>query len=212
MIRSLPSILVILAACRPGGVPAALEDIEAEAEHAYDVALAEDYAALADAASVIDAAWIDYRPTAEADGAGADVLSAVDDAIVGLTEAANVQGGPAVAGRAANAVSEHMPELYTLYGPKVPTEVLALDYQGREIVLDGMDVAFEAAAIDVEALSSTWDAVRPAVVDAGGDAEAADFDASVERLRGLAAGQDAAGLIDEANVNLELVDVLEGVF
>ena len=193
-------------------VPDALSAIEGDAEHAYDVALVEDYATLSETATSIDTQWGDFRPTAEADGASADVLGAVDGAVAGLLDAADAQGGAAATGRAANAVSEHMSDLYDLYGPKVPVQILALDYQGREVVLDGMDSDFTAAISDVDAITTTWGGVRQQVVDAGGDQEAADFDASVDALKGLAAGTDGQALIDEANNSLELVDVLEGVF
>jgi len=206
-------LLALVAGCSGGGsIPDALSAIEGDAEHAYDVALVEDYTQLAETAGTIDAAWTDFRPTAEADGASGTVLAGVDDAIAALVDSAGLEEGAAASGRAANGVSEFMPQLYDLYAPAVPSEVLALDYLGREVVLDGMDGDFTAAGSDVETLASTWESVRQAVLDAGGDAEATDFDASVELLRSLAAGDDAQALIDEANVNLELVDVLEGVF
>ena len=198
--------------CSSPSLPDALSTLEGDAEHAYDVALVEDYAKLSETTASIDTQWSDFRATAEADGASADVLGAVDAAVAGLLDAADAQGGAAAAGRAANAVSEHMPDLYDLYGPKVPVQILALDYQGREVVLDGMDTDFTAASSDVDMLATTWGGVRQQVVDAGGDQEASDFDASVEALKGLAAGTDGQALIDEANNNLELVDVLEGVF
>lgn len=192
--------------------PDALEAIEGEAENAYDVALIEDYVKLSVSAQTLDTMWSDYRATAEADGASVEVLSAVDAAIAQLLTVADAQPGAAVAGRSANAVSEYMPSLYDLYNPTIPVEILALDYQGREIVLDGMDGDFDAAGVDVEELATIWDAVRQQVVDAGGVDGATDFDKSVERLRALSAESDAQALIDEANVNLELVDVLERVF
>ncbi len=105
-----------------------------------------------------------------------------------------------------------MPDLFALYSPTTPTDVLALDYLGREVVLDAMDANSAAAVADVQTIALTWKALRPAVENAGGDQEAADFAASVTRLQDLASGSDMAALIEQANVNLELVDVLEGVF
>lgn len=210
---SLFLFLPLAAACSSGGsIPDTLSAIEGDAEHAYDVALVEDYAKLSETATAIDAAWADFRSTAEADGASGAVLTGVDDAVAALVATSDLEEGAAAAGRVANGVSEFMPQLYDLYGPVVPSEVLALDYLGREVVLDGMDVDFTAAAADVETLAATWESVRSTVLDAGGEAEASEFDASVELLRSLASGDDAQALIDEANVNLELVDVLEGVF
>ncbi|MCA9692669.1 MAG: hypothetical protein KC636_23925 [Myxococcales bacterium] len=192
--------------------PDTLAAIEGEAEHAYDVALIENYALLSASAQTLDAMWRDYRATAEADGASAEVLDAVDTAIAELLSVADAQPGAVAAGRSANAVSEYMPDLFELYDPTIPAEILALDYQGREIVLDGMDDDLDAADLDVEALAAIWGTVRQRVVDAGGSDGAMDFDDSVEQLRALTAGSDAQALIEEANVNLELVDVLEEVF
>ncbi|MCB9777881.1 MAG: hypothetical protein H6742_04900 [Alphaproteobacteria bacterium] len=205
--------LALATACTGGsGVPADLEAIEGDAEHAYDVALVSDFAELATTADGIDSAWAAYRDTASADGASAALLDEMDVAVAGLLDVSGGSPTAVEAARAANAVSAPMPELYRLYDPPIPPEVLALDYLGREVVLDAMDDDFGAAVVDVDTVATTWAGLEPTVLDAGGDAEAADFSASVARMQELAQGTDAQALIDEANVNLELVDVLEGLF
>ncbi|MEZ4468937.1 MAG: hypothetical protein R3F43_32025, partial [bacterium] len=86
-------------------VPADLQSIEGQAEDAYDQALAENSEGVAADAAAIDTAWQSFRAQAEADGAGADVLAAMDAAVSGLKAAAAAAGTPASLGRAANAVS-----------------------------------------------------------------------------------------------------------
>ena len=194
-----------------GEIPTELSNIEGDAEHAYDMALAEDYVAAHDAALSIQTSWQTYRDVALADGATETVLTQLDDAIANLLTVSEA-GVRIDVGRAANAISAPMPELFALYNPSIPPAILELDYEGRAIVLDGMEEDFATSITDVENLSTTWNSIKQQVVDAGGTTEAADFDASVQRLTDLAQGSDVAGLIEEANINLELVDVLEGLF
>ena len=49
-------------------------------------------------------------------------------------------------------------------------------------------------------------------LDAGGDAEAADYETSLASQTDLANAGDAPGLLAESNNGLEIVDALEGVF
>ena len=65
---------------------------------------------------------------------------------------------------------------------------------------------------DIGELETVWASVKPDVLDAGGDAEAADYDSSLATQRDLADQGDATGLLSESNNGLEIVDALEGVF
>lgn len=195
-----------------GEVPAGLLDVEGQAEDAYDKALARDFATVATVAASIDASWQAFRARAVTDGAAAGDLDAMDAAIVGLQDAASTSTDPATVARAANAISAPMDELFALYDPTVPTDILALDYLGREVVLDGMDADLSSAAGDVATIGATWGRVRAAVLDAGGNAEAADYDTSVAALRADIAAQDETMIINDAKVSLEIVDAIEGVF
>lgn len=145
-------------------------------------------------------------------GATDTTLTQVDSAIADLLSISQSGDAISTVARAANAISAPMPDLFALYSPILPPELLAMDYQGREIVLDGMDLDFAAAQSDVSDLESTWQTVRQQVVDAGGTTEVDDFDASVANLLTMVDTEDAEGLMTEANVNLDLVDVLEGLF
>ena len=194
-------------------VPAGLSAVESGAEDAYDMALAGDNAAVARTAETLSHSWGHYRSQALQDGASEALAAQVDDAIAGLHDAANQQGIEHVSlARAANMISAPMDELYALYQPTVPADVLALDYLGREVALDGMDGDPGAADADITEIEARWATLRPEVVEAGGSKEAADFDASIDGERGAVLAGDAQGLVDTANVQLELVDALENVF
>ena len=195
-----------------GEVPAALLAVEGAAEDAYDKALLADYAAVMDAASLLDTKWSAFRGEAKQDGAAQKELDAMDAAIGGLMQAADSPKDEASVARAANAVSAPMDELFALYDPTVPPAVLALDYLGREVVLDGMDTDFAAAGADVDDIESTWAPLEALVVDAGGTTEADDYAASIADLRDDIAAHDDQQLVIDANAGLELVDSIEQVF
>jgi hypothetical protein len=210
--------LVLIPACSEdpppyGEVPAALQEIEGTGEDAYDRALLSDTAAVAADADKLDKAWKGFRATAIADGAAEADAKALDQAIAGLVAAAAVTPVDAISlARAANAVSGPMDELFALYDPKVPAPVLALDYLGREVALDGLADDPSAATPDIDAIEAGWGALRPQVIDAGGSKQAADYDQSIAAERSAVASGDAEMLVNTANAQLELVDALEKVF
>lgn len=210
--------VLLLSACTDGdtGDPATFPDdlrqVEEVAEDAYDKALVGDFAAVAADAQDLDTHWQAYRGRAEDDGASPAELDAMDQAIAGLAEAAASPVDRPTVARAANAVSSGMDELFALYDPVVPADVLALDYLGREVVLDGMQLDFAAASSDTDLIDARWNGVRAAVLDAGGASEADEYAASIATLRDAIAAMNDTMLIDDANVGLELVDAIEGVF
>jgi hypothetical protein len=112
---------------------------------------------------------------------------------------------------AANQVSALMPALYARYSDPVPPQVLKLDYLDREAQLRSLARDRPAVLTAVSGLTSTWEKLRPEVIEAGGDQAAAAFARHVGAMRRLAARSDQA-LRREAVRGLELVDVLEGVF
>ena len=115
------TVLVIGCAKQGSAVPHELLDLEGTAEHAYDQALAGDFAAVRGDAETLAAAWASYRDTAAADGASSADLTAMDDAVSALSDAAagTPEDGVALA-RDANGVSAPMDELFGLYDDPVP--------------------------------------------------------------------------------------------
>lgn len=210
-------LLPLLGACTgsaDSAIPAALADIEGTAEDAYDKALVSDYAAVSDDASALDSGWAAFRDQAATDGAADADITAMDDAIASLNAAVADQANLTdfELARAANTISGPMDELFALYNDPVPASVLALDYGGREVSLDAMEVDMDAALTDIGTLETVWAGVKQDVLDAGGDAEAADYDTSLATQTDAANSADDAGLLTESNNGLEIVDALEGVF
>jgi hypothetical protein len=194
-----------------GAIPIALANIEGTAEDAYDMALANKPSAVAADAAELDADWKSYRSQAEADGATAATLSAVDDAIAALGAHSGADTPESLA-RLANAVSAPMPILYALYKPAVPTELLELDYRGRELELDGKAANLDTATTDLAKLRATWTSLKPAVLSAGGTTQAADYGATIEAMDSDIAAANGTKLAMDAVVGLELVDAMESLF
>jgi hypothetical protein len=194
-----------------GAVPAALSSIEGTAEDSYDKALAGDLAAVATDAASIDAAWQGFRAQAGADGATSTMLAATDAAVATMVTAAAGSDGMAAA-RAANGVSAAMPDLFALYQPAVPPALLALDYLGRELVLDAREADFGGAVAHLADLQATWQSARSLIVDAGGAAAAASYDQSVASLQADIDAASGATLEIEAQTGLDLVDTMEQLF
>lgn len=196
-----------------GEIPSKLNAIESLAEDTFDMALASDFASVADKASQLDQDWDAFRDQAKADGASDSVLTQMDQAVADLLDGSDAGfTDPVIAARAANAVSAPMPDLFDLYNPQIPSAVLALDYLGREVVLDGMEEDFTAALTDVDAIQAEWDGLRPSLVDAGGSDVATAYDDSLAALRQDITDLNSDALIEEANVGLEIVDDMEKVF
>lgn len=195
-------------------VPARLADIEGKAEDAYDMALAGDYTAVADDAADMTAGWTYFRDQVAADGASEADLVALDVAIAALNEA--VANQPDLTdyelARAANMISEPMDELFGIYQDPVPAIILSLDYGGREVQLDAYEGKFDAALVHIGDLERAWASVKPQVIAVGADTESADYEASLAVQTELANAADTAGLVDEAEVGLDVVDLLEDAF
>ncbi len=195
-------------------VPARLADIEGKAEDAYDTALAADYDAVINDAGDMTAGWRYFRDFVRADGASADQIASLDVAIAGLNAAvadrANLTDFELA--RAANAISEPMDELFSVYQDPVPAIVLALDYGGREVQLDGYQGAFEAALVHIGNCQRQYNSVKPQVLAVNGADTASAYEASLAAQIALAEAGDGAGLVLEAETGLDLVDLLEDLF
>ena len=192
-------------------LPAALQGVESKAEDAFDHALAADFEAVRADAAAVAQGWNAYRAQAEADGAAAADLAAMDVAVSAFQSAAADATDAVVLARAANAVSAPMDELFALYDPPTPPVVLALDYLGREVVLDARQADFAGAGVHIDALAAGFAGIRAALVAGGGAQQAADYDASVAALGAAVTAADGTRLEAEARAGLELVDAMEGV-
>jgi hypothetical protein len=105
-----------------------------------------------------------------------------------------------------------MSELYALYFPAVPVAVLDLDYLGREVLLDALASDIAGAARHMDQIESSWNVLKPRVVQAGGTAESSDFDATITSARAAIAVSSPTDLEASARTELDVVDAIEAVF
>jgi hypothetical protein len=207
----LPWIALTLVGCTGGTVPSDLSAVEGAAEDGYDQALAGDREAFGTQATLIAHAWDSLRSVVEADGAPEQTLTLMDSSVASLATAATDAEGATVRARAANAVSGCMDDLFTLYNPQVPSELLELDYRGHEIILDALDVTLVGAITDVQVMDDFWGTLRGRVVRKDRDVAEA-FDQSLEDLRSARDSLDVQATQDAAGETLDQIDVLEGLF
>lgn len=193
-------------------VPAQLESVESTAEATFDKVLASDLAGARTSADALTTAWNTYKPRAEADKAPADAITAVDSAVAALPAALSGTPQTAAAARSVNAVSAPMSRLYAVYSPTVPVAVLDLDYFGRELLVDGLALDTSSATRHVDDINTTWSMLKPKVIAAGGNTEAANFDSALAAARSAIAAGNTSDIQAAATNELEVVDAIEHVF
>jgi hypothetical protein len=195
-----------------GRVPRALAETESAAEDLVDFARAKKRAKVVKGAEQLRrVVQVRAAATLEKSKVPQALISSLETRAQSIVQISATAGFLEIA-LAANQVSGLMPQLYAHYADPIPPEVLKLDYLDRE-------AQFRSIAKDqfhtlraIKDLSSTWNALRPKVVKAGGANAAARFSRHVEEMRALARTFKRAGIRKEAAKGLALVDVLERVF
>jgi hypothetical protein len=190
-------------------VPQAVLDFESLAEDSYDTALGGNLAAVRKAAAALDAHWKKLRGTVVRDGLKGASVRALDKSVAQFSSLSQAGASSIDLARAVNAVSDTMDDVFALYHPKVPPEILSLDFLGRELVLDCKSTDARAAAIDLKTEEKEWAGLRPNVVKAGGTKQAGDMDAALKAARGALSRSDWGGLQKQAETGLEIVDSME---
>jgi hypothetical protein len=191
------------------GVPQAVLDFESLAEDSYDTALSGDLAAVRTAAAALAEHWKKLRVTVVRDGLKSASVRALDKSVAQFSSLSQAGAGSLDLARAANAVSDTMDDVFALYHPKVPPEILSLDFLGRELVLDCKSTDARSAGIDLKTQEKEWAGLRPKVVKAGGNKQAGDMDAALRAASGALSRSDWGSLQKQAETQLELVDSME---
>jgi len=194
------------------GVPESLDATESDAEDIVDLALAKSLTDLrektadlkSDANEAADALGEEDAPEAD--------LALLRERASHVEELAKGGGEPLEIALAANAVSGLMPALFAVFETDVPPDVLKLDYLDREAQLRALAHESDEVSAAVAELEQTWKGLRPEVVSAGGDQEAARFAKHIAAMKTLARSGDDSAVQREAVKGLELVDQLEQVF
>jgi hypothetical protein len=193
-----------------GSVPQTILDMENDAEDAIDQVLAGRWDRVGNDAGSLADTWKEFIASSDASGVTADQRGTMEKAISDLAAAAQSQDALA-ARQAANNVSKVIVDVFDLFQHKVPSDIGRLDWQERQVLIDADRSDWNAVTGDLAQLRQTFNRAKPGVLAADGEREAADFEASLNEQDRLAAAQDPA-IGDEANVALELVDDLEGVY
>jgi hypothetical protein len=193
-------------------VPASLGDVESSAEDIVDFARQEERAKVVAAARELRRAAEGSAAAALTKGGAAPSRIAELQQRARLVETLAPRAALLRVALAANQVSGLMPELYARYSDRVPPAVLKLDYLDREAQLRSLAGDRAAVTAAASALSSTWRGLRPAVLDAGGDAVATRYARHVSAMGRLARDSGERALQREAVHGLALVDELEQAF
>jgi hypothetical protein len=193
-----------------GSVPQTVLAIEGSAEDAIDQVFAGRWDRVSSDAGSLAENWNEFLASSDASGVSTDQRGTMEKAISDLAGAAQSQDALA-ARQAANEVSKVIVDIFDLFEHQVPSDIGRLDWEERQVIIDVDRADWNAVAADLALMRQTFNRARPGVIAAGGEKEAADFEASLNEQDRLAAAQDSA-IIDEANVALELVDDLEGVY
>jgi hypothetical protein len=193
-------------------VPESLDATESDAEDIVDLALANNRAELRQKAGELKTDAGEAADSLGEEDAPEDDLTQLRERASKVDELATGDAEPLQVALAANAVSALMPSLFGLFETDIPPDVLKLDYLDREAQLRSLAHENDKISAAVDELEQTWNGLRPQVVDAGGDDEAAKFAQHVAAMKKLAIAGNATALQREAVNGLELVDVLENVF
>jgi hypothetical protein len=191
------------------GIPKAVLDFEALAEDTYDKALSGDAGGVKAAAASMQSRWKKLRKTVMRAGLKDASARSLDKSVARLASLSASTASNLQLARAANAVTDTMDDIFALYHPKAPPELMTLDFLGRELVLDARTPDLHAGATHRQELQSEWAGVRPKVIKAGGEKEATGVDDALAAADRAIAQGDEAGLEKQAQAELELVDAIE---
>jgi hypothetical protein len=185
-------------------IPAAINDVGTYGEDLYDQAKAGNWVAAK--------AYLDSLHAAATNLPRTDQIqserSQLDGAIAALDQAVAARNRTGAL-EAANRVTFLSAQMTTPYHGATPTEVLLLDYYGRELDIWSAQRNTSKLKETAAALTSTWNALRPTVEKNGGGVAAGHTDALVARIN---AAKSASEYARVATPFLDEVDELEKVF
>lgn len=182
-------------------VPASVDAVGHHSENAYDMAKTGAWTAAR--------ASVDSLSTAvNALPAAGDPTEKVREALQRLDQAVARQDQRASA-VAANQLTALGAQLVSAYNPRVPSDVVLLDYYGRELEIWAGAGDLSQLQLTRDALQRTWANVRPLVEQRGGNAESSRFQQLVQKIQTARTVAEFGAL---ATPILDEVDSLEAVF
>jgi hypothetical protein len=181
------------------GVPAAVAEVGTHGEDLYDQVKAASWSKAAAIMDSLDRAVSSLKPDERAQLSG--VLDTLRSAIAAHRKETALE--------AANRVTLIGAKLTEAYHPKMPADIVRLDYYGRELEIWAARKDMARLASTAAELRRTWEAVKPIEISNGGAAAAARTDSLVTRLSAAKSPADYAKL---ATPILDVVDELEKPF
>jgi hypothetical protein len=199
-------------------IPNAIDALESAAEDCGEAVRAKDWSRAERLAMKLRRGWPEAKSDADAHGGATMAQRAIEDAIgkLAMDVAAHASQAAQVD---ANAVSLSIADLFELYAPAVPPEVLRLDARFRGLQIDADFASWGTAASDAGSLAASWQRVKPLVASAapkragvkGAATLVADMDGTIDALSAALKNEDGAGAAEQAERGLDLVDVVESV-
>lgn len=181
------------------GVPAAVADVGAQGEGLYDQAKASNWTKAGQIMDSLNRSAGLLKPDERGQLAG--TLDSLTRAIAAHRRAEALAG--------ANHVTFIGAKLTEAYHPKMPADIVRLDYYGRELEIWAAQKNLAKLTSTAADLKRTWAAVKANEISHGGAAPAAKMDQLVARLDAAKSAADYAKL---ATPILDLVDALEKPF
>lgn len=181
------------------GVPAAVADVGTHGEDLYDQAKAANWTKARQIMDSLDRSASMLKPNERSQLTG--TLDSLTRAIAAHQREAALEG--------ANHVTFIGAQLTEAYNPKMPADVVRLDYYGRELEIWAAQKNLAKLRSTTADLKRTWEAVKANEISNGGTAPAAKMDQFVARLDAAKSVGDYATL---ATPILNLVDLLEKPF
>jgi hypothetical protein len=181
------------------GVPAAVADVGTHGEDLYDQAKASNWTKARQIMDSLNGSAGMLKADEKAQLTS--TLDALDAAIKGHQREAALEGS--------NHVTLIGATLTEAYHPKMPADIVRLDYYGRELEIWAAQKNMAKLSSTASDLKRTWNAVKANEISHGGTAPAAKMDQLVTRLDAAKSVGDYAKL---ATPILDLVDELEKPF
>ncbi len=210
-------------AVAPGVVPADLRDVERDGEGLVATTLGEypqrtpDWTRATSILSLLDQVW--SRSKTANPTLPPKAVKMVDDAITTVGAAIASMNQESAAG-GANQVGLAVPDLFAVFRPDAPIEIVRMDAMFRQVGLDSHFGRLTNVALDVDSLTSDWSKVKASVVArvptchrVGGTATVAgDIEQSLANLTAASSMADTATFGKEPRTGALGIDKLEWVF
>jgi hypothetical protein len=195
----------------PPVVPAALQEIEANAEGIFDVAPKDDWPAITQHTAAIAKVWPAYRLQAATDRVPQQSQDALAAALQRLQKAERARDKIGAL-RASNDLMFVVFDIYEVYHPAVPADLGRGVAQGQQLIINLLADDPGAAGKSLAQTRLIWARLKPAVLAKQGAAAAAKYDASLRVQTDALVAKDLVRLKAGAQQGLDIVDVMEKLF